>query len=361
MDDTERLRAAVEHALSMLKRVSGEGSVLEQMLQHDDWMQQVSPSGRADVADVLDAMAEQVRHGRAVVGRVTSGGEPHGYARGSLKETLDRLLPLNRKERYYTGTVLPMIVASDGFAHLYRLLNLCGLNIDPVEGNPLEGLHPVEFFTEYSFAESRFTAADRSRFPDAPTDADTPDVVIIGTDWLLAIEAKVFHNPLPQALNHQMERQKVLVDYWRKTLGFDADRVRHVLLLPQRLPVDGVTFPVVTWEQVLEAYRVVGPAYWTAMLANALERYEDLVSVEATFGRNAHGHLTGQQIVNAHAAGTLEYAFMGRGGGLNGPALGEDVATGRWRTQRYEVRRDPMPGKDNWFEIAAFIQATTQQ
>ena len=29
-------------------------------------------------------------------------------------------LPINRKERYYTGTVLPMIVASDVFKHFGR-------------------------------------------------------------------------------------------------------------------------------------------------------------------------------------------------------------------------------------------------
>ena len=115
-----------------------------------------------------------------------------------------RALPLNRKERYYTGTVLPMIVAGDDFMNLGLFLNVCGVD---VEAFTFSGQTPLQFFTEYSFAESLFTDADRLRFPDAPTDNDTPDTVVVSEGWLLAVEAKMFHNPTAEALNHQLRRQ----------------------------------------------------------------------------------------------------------------------------------------------------------
>lgn len=358
MDTNQRLTEAATHAQIVLLRMAGEGSILDQ-IANGAWSDGlVSDQAASDLIDLLEVMSEHVRHARAAAGLVQDGFDPHPYARTSAAEMADRLLPLNRKERFYTGTVLPMITASDGFAHLHRLLRLCGLPQVEVEQLGLDGMTSIQFTTEYSFVESLFTEKDRARFANAPTNADTPDVVIAGPDWLLAIEAKMFHNPLPEALNHQMQRQQTLLDYWTAALSLDPARVRHVLLLPEALPVGGVQFPVVTWEAVLKSYEVVGPAYWTAALAVALDRYADTVSRSRTFGANAEKYLTGQEIVTAHAAGTLDYHFMGRLGGLHGSAVTEDVETGRWRTQTYEVREAELPGKRNWFSVMDFVSAT---
>jgi hypothetical protein len=244
----DHLRQVASEARATLLRVAGEGSMLEQ-IEAGDWTSALTAMHATDVADIVDAMREHVRHARAVAGEVTGPAAP---ARNHERAMLDMLaggLPLNRKERYYTGTVLPMIVASDGFAHLDRLLGLCGLEPAGVgRDNPLDGHQPVAFFTEYNFAESNYTPADKARFADAPSDADTPDIVIVGSDWLLCIEAKVFHNPRPAALNTQMAQQKVLVDYWTRALRLQPNRVAHVLLIPAGLDSEGVTSPVVTWE-----------------------------------------------------------------------------------------------------------------
>lgn len=358
MDEIERLKSAAANAQSVLGRVSGEGSILEQV-SCGDTVGHLHPQRANDLSEVIDAMAEQVRQTRAIFG--STDEDPHDYVNDSMGQIVDALLPLNRKERFYTGTVLPMIVASDGFAHLHRLLRLCGLSVDPVEGRPpLSGLHEFEFFTEYSFFESCFTEQDRSRFLNAPTGADTPDIVLAGPDWLVAIEAKVFHNPLPDTLNHQMQRQRVLVDYWASSLHVDQDRVRHVLLLPEKLPSAGVTFPVITWENVLKEYRVVAPAYWTGVLSTALERYDALASSPTTFRTNMDSFVTGQQIVEGHAEGTLDFAYVGRQGGLRGAKFTEDVSSGNWRAQGYEVRYEAMPGNRNWFAVREFLQATAE-
>lgn len=350
----ERLAAAAAHARMIFQRVSGEGSVLEQ-IERGEWSGQLDESAATDAADLIEAAAEQVRQTRALSGSLTVGHDTAEIALSTLKGVLDTGLPINRKERFYTGTVLPMIVAADGFAHLDRLLVLCGLPSAGLSGNPLEGHHPISFFTEYNFAESRYTAKDKQRFPDPPGEADTPDVVISGSDWLLCIEAKVFHNPGVESLNKQIARQKVLVDYWTKTLRLDPARVAHVLLLPAGLRASGTTVRVVTWEDLLAAYRVVGPTYWVAMLATALNGYKDLVSKPDTYGRNAATKMTGQAIQAGAADGTLTYAYMGRSGGLHGLALIEDIAVGRWRTQKYEVRSEPLPDNPNWFAVASFL------
>jgi hypothetical protein len=358
MDHFERLVDAARTANQVLARVSGEGSIVEE-IEHGDWNANLTPQKAIDLADLLYAMAEHVRYTREAAGFLSGEFPWTPYGTAMLEDGGAEGLPINRKERFYTGTVLPMIVASDGFAHLHRFLALCGLQVVPFDRHALNGDPDIEFFTEYNFAESRFTDHDRDRFQDAPTDADTPDVVIVGPDWLVAVEAKMFHNPPAGGLNEQMRRQRVLVDYWTAQLKVPADRVAHVLLLPSKLPITGVNHVLVTWEQVLEAYQVVGPRYWVSMLQTAISRYEELRSQgTASFGANADGHMTGAAILEAHSLGELEYAYMGRNFGLEGSDLRRDLSTGKWRTQRYEVRFEPLPENPNWFAIADFIAKT---
>lgn len=75
---------------------------------------------------------------------------------------LARGLPLNRKERYYTGTVLPMIIAADDCAHLSRFLRLCGFDDAPKADELARGAEDLQFFTEYSLVESVCTTEERS-------------------------------------------------------------------------------------------------------------------------------------------------------------------------------------------------------
>ena len=346
------MRGAANWAQSVLNRVAGEGGILGQ-IEAGEWSRRLTDSQRTDIADLLGRMAEAVRHTRAVVGAVGGPGDPVEGPRRSIEGVLGTGLPLNRKERFYTGTVLPMIVASEGFAHLDRLLALCGLPSAELEGNALAGLHPVQFFTEYNFAESRFTTADKDRFKNAPLDADTPDVVIVGPDWLLCIEAKMFHKARPADMIVQMNRQRVLVDYWTRTLKLDPNKVAHVLLVPAGLVTTGVDAQVITWEAVLDAYRVVGPVYWTAVLAQALHSYSALVSLPGEPGANGHGRATGAEL-QAHAADPW-WTHVGRSGGLHGQLLALDVATGGWLTHSYEVRAGALPGNPNWFALEDFL------
>jgi hypothetical protein len=365
-DERDLLHSSAASARAVLGRLAGPQGVLEQ-IERGEWDNDLSgrsATGRA--AALLQVAAESARYSREALGALRKDGTwtTEGPVR-IVRDAAERRLPFNRKERYFTGTVFPMVVASDGFAHLDRLLDLCGLDGVHVEPG-LNAEQDLQFFTEYSFRESIFSAADRARFVDPPEGGDTPDIVVCGSDWLLAIEAKMYDQPTVVSLNTQLSRQWAFVAYWADALGIASGRVAHVALLPAALSrrLGDLVRPTLTWEALADTFRDVAPRYWLGQLdyANTAGLAADAT---AQFGANAHGHRTGQEILDGHRyPGPSDltdldpraaFDYMGRGGGLDGKALSEDIATGRWRTQTYEVRQGDAPNP-NWFLIEDFLE-----
>lgn len=280
-------------------------------------------------------------------------------ASSAAQASSETWLPFNRKERYFTGTVLPMIVAADGFAHLGRFLTLCGVAAE-VKADYL-GSQELQFFTEYSFRESVFTDADKLRFPDLPATKDTPDLVLAGPGWLLAVEAKLYQRPNKAALEKQLGAQAELVRYIANRIraaGTPIEQVRHVALVPEShlltlskpdplRHVDGI----ITWEQIAAIYQDVGPRFWIGQLQHA-----NATDLTATGTPNGDGFRTGEEIREGiammHASG-VPYTYMGCSGGLDGKPMQLLLASGGWRTKVFQVRREPYP-HGNWFSIAAF-------
>lgn len=271
-----------------------------------------------------------------------------------MNDTLPEYLPFNRKERYFTGTVLPGIIAADDFAILNRFLSMCGVT-GTLASTAEERLNEVQFLTEYGFAESASYSPGWSGYAGG---RDTPDVVIAGPDWLVAVEAKLYARQGRTAIVGQLEAQQELVDHWAGVLEIEADRALLVALLPASYASElgDLGFDVVTWEAVLAAYSEDAPRYWTRVLRMALNRYEHLKSPELTFGSNAQGRLTGAEIVAGHQAGTLEFGWVGRSQGALGAAWTGDVQSGSWRSRTYEVRVDPIDAP-NWWMISDFVTA----
>ncbi|MGK4008506.1 hypothetical protein WMF31_38205 [Sorangium sp. So ce1036] len=279
----------------------------------------------------------------------------------SIAHLADTGLPLNRKERFFTGTVLPMLVCADDFAHFGRLTELVGLGRVTVDARPDSA--NVQFFTEYGFAES-LVGETTGRFPGAPTAKDTPDVLIYiagPTRALLAIEAKMYDRPTTAELNEQLAAQAALVRYLAGRLDVDAARIAHVALLPAALAreIVALSVPTVTWEQIMETYADVAPRYFVEVLRVALARYERLVSPRRTSGANAEMKLAGAEIYERHRAGSLATPWMGRQGGLNGAELARDIASGTWRAQRYECSSKPVHNP-NWFSVDEFVTRIAQ-
>lgn len=365
MSDLPRVHAAARTYRAIARRLlasfdDDERTDVLGQVAHGDWDARLTDGDRAtDAADRIDAGTEALKALRRDLDRIAPAPtiEPippeHDPAIRAIADAAAARLPVNRKERFYTGTVLPMLAFSDDFAHTRRLLTLCGLPGIRVDGD--DGVHDVQTYTEYSFAESVFTPDDRRRFADKPAAADTPDLVLTGPGWLLAIEAKMFDAVSAADLRRQLDAQAVLVDYWAASLSLE--HVAHVALLPRTLAArigGDLPTPVVLWEDVADAYRWVGPRFWVATLDQAL-RAGLHTDETLAFGINAHASLTGAELVAAaHSTDPPTYTVMGRNGGLAGKLLAADVATGGWSTQLYEVRRDGEPNR-NWFQIAAFL------
>lgn len=275
-----------------------------------------------------------------------------------LSWLFDHRLPINRKERYYTGTVLPMIVASDGFKHFGEFLALCGVDEHvALDANPDSS--NVQFFTEYGFEESLKGEAEKRRFGETGG-RHAPDLVVYvegGRSLLLCIEAKVFSRPSIADLREQLQEQTELLRVMKKGVR-KQPCVYQVALLPRGLgmlePINGV--PVLTWESVAETFRDVASPYWIRVLDLALRDYGRLASQSSGGRENCDAVMAGKEILARHLMEELPYTWMGRGGGWSGSALSKDVETGKWKTQRYEVRRDPLHDNRNWFPIAKFIK-----
>jgi len=274
-----------------------------------------------------------------------------------MRELITKNLPLNRKERFYTGTVFPMIVGKDNFRHLDRLFPLLD-GIQWPNSSVSADSSNIQFFTEYSLRES-LPGSGRT-FQDLPPTKDTPDTVMVidgHPKVLIAIEAKMFDVPSRDELTAQMAAQAKVLAVIEKTLLVDS--VHHIALLPRVLSdrMGEVPFPILTWESLLDAYRpICAGDHFFELLAIALEDYGKLVSFEVTFGRNNEESIPGRMIYCRFKDGTLTKEWMGRNGGLYGLKLQADLASGKWRTQKYETRTDTPPGlRRNWFQILEFV------
>lgn len=286
----------------------------------------------------------------------------------SLKELMETSLPMNRKERFFTGTVFPMIVCAEGFRYFRRLEEVIS-DCPSLEVDPNPATANIQFFTEYGLAESIYGPII-SRFPEAPRWRDTPDILIYirgVAPVLLALEGKMYDSPTGSALAEQMARQRSLIlDYLRPLLGVSEDDVRHLALIPEGLAevLGDFGYPVLTWEDLHTTFhRDREEDYWLAVLRLALESYKDLVAKPASYGMNAEARLTGLEIYEGFGTDGFGFMVMGRDQGFLGESLREDLASGRWWAQKYEVSSTKVPPNRNWFLIEDFvreIQATTR-
>lgn len=340
----DALHAAAQQAQQFLERGAG----IAEQIGAGEWDADLTPEQARDLTDSLAETAEVVRTMRSSAGEVKANVDQASQWLGPL--------PLNRKERFFTGTVFPGLVAGTGFWHIQRLLDLFGVPAAPQVGEFAQ----IQFLTEYGFAESVFTDEDKEKWGSAFT-RETPDIVILGPDWLLAIEAKMYHSPSAASLNEQMAAQAPIIDHWRTVLDLEADRVVHALLLPARLAQReraGLTsHRVITWEALLDAFRYVGPRYWVSLLTQAIERHPDLES-RALSQPNAEAIMTGAEIVDDAMSDAPTVGFVGRAGGSAGARFAADVESGGWRTQRYQVRSTAVEATNrNWMLVGEFLLA----
>lgn len=274
----------------------------------------------------------------------------------SIKQLMETALPINRKERFYTGTIFPMIVCRDNFNHLRQFLSLINdYQPQPIDATP--STTNIQFFTEYGIKESIY-GKNISRFPNPPLSKDTPDIIILiqgKQTSMIAIEAKMFLRPSPTSLQTQMERQHEILKSLQEPLGID--NLHLVALVPQQWnnKLSAFNFPVITWNTLYDQYSASYPDdYFLEVLKYALDNYDDLVSsTQSSYSQKTH--MTGLNIYRQYKNESLEIIIMGRNGGLTGKSLKDDLMTNSWSNQPYEVSSEETPRNRNWFYVEDFI------
>ena len=229
----------------------------------------------------------------------------------------------------------------------------------------------MQVFSEYGYWESIHPLPDTD--PDAPATRDTPDLVLflVGPSrrLLVLIEAKLYHRPSRAALGEQLSAQAGLLTHLADRLQVPPGGRAQLVLLPEQLtgelglvrgepsPPDWPRVIVRTWQELLQAYRPVAPAYWVDVLALALDRYPQLRSKRPAPGANAWALVTGAELLAGYEAGTLAAgSWVGRGGGASGRLLDEDLASGAWRDRAYEWSGASAAPNRNWLSLRQFAQ-----
>lgn len=283
--------------------------------------------------------------------------------RTGLQRLLDSRLPLNRKEAYFTATVLPAIICADNFKYFDRFLDLLGVGDTPTD--VCADNANIQFFTEYSLAEAIYDDVSKDRLPRAPRSKERPDVLIFieaPEPVLIVVEAKLYSNFQAFDLNKQMKDQNEHIVAYLQT-RWPGLRTVHAALLPRKMKEGlGNSGPrlIVTWEEILDKYKDVESArYFHEILDIALRNYEILKA--DTTPSNGDDELAGEEIWRNSQNGTLKFQTMGRQGGLHGDALQDDIATGGWKEQHYFVRASPDPHNANWFHISEFVDLVSRK
>ncbi len=193
----------------------------------------------------------------------------------SLQKLFKERLPINRKEVYYTSTVLPCIVCADGFAHIERLWELFGINVaQKVDATP--GNANIQFLTEYNAKQSIYIDLDKARFPVTVETGETPDLLILingPSPVIVGIEAKMYDAVSTGDLLDQLRAQrKNVLDLLAK--GIPGARVVQVALLPKEMAISAEAIQseakLVYWEQIVEQFADVASAsYFRGVLSLA--------------------------------------------------------------------------------------------
>lgn len=280
----------------------------------------------------------------------------------NLEQNYNRYLPINRKERFYTATILPNIICSDDFKYFNRFLEL----IDNFPNNLLIKPNPsdnnIQIITEFSLKESANYIG--KEYQNVPETKETPDLVILITEpelLLIVLEGKMFDKVKLDSFKSQINGQKKIIDCIKENLSIKESNIYHLGLVPKGYCSKDITVDcqIIYWEDIISAFAdVCQNNHFLGVLKIAVSNYDNLVSKnESAFGqmgKNMEDRMTGEQIIELHNSG--KRFWVGRNRGLNGEELWQDRESGGWRTYSYEVNfSDNHAPNRNWFSSGQFV------
>lgn len=275
-----------------------------------------------------------------------------------LKEVLKFALPINRKERFYTGTVLPSLLFHGGVSNFYSFLRQ--VRGFPSEVNEENTKDEFLFYTEYNLKESAGKKNVGTEIFTATR--DTPDVVIQILKPLTAfiiIEAKMFANPSKSEFNKQMRAQKhAILDILKQ--NYPDCCIFHIALLPNRLDFQcNSDYQVVNWEFFIDNKGLnLQDNYFANYLKYALENYRELVSEAWGKASTVQDQKRGRVIYDE--AKENKHYWVGRQGG--GTSIEEDVRKKVWKNKIYGTNYNkPAEGREgNWLTSTEFADIIDQ-
>jgi hypothetical protein len=271
-----------------------------------------------------------------------------------LEQIFKSELPINRKERFYTGTVLPALLFHCGLSNFYSFLReIPGF---PSEVEEKKTQDEFLLYTEYNLKES---AVNNSVGTEIYTDTrDTPDLIIEilkPVKMFIVIEAKMFASPSQSDFEGQMKAQKkAVIDVLKKK--YSESKIFHVALVPKGLGLKSTSdFDVLNWEYFIDKQDLnVRDNYFYPYLKFALMNYEMLRSKKWATASTILEKITGNRIYKDSKAGKV--FWVGRSGGIK--AVEEDVKKGVWKRKLYGTNTvKPKDGRaGNWLTSTTFVQ-----
>jgi hypothetical protein len=279
-----------------------------------------------------------------------------------LEYNLNNYLPINRKEKFYTATILPSIICYDNYKFISLFFDLIDNFPKSIKINPNSDINNIQFITEFSLKESaNFVGKE---FKNVPDSKETPDLVILITEpelYLIVVEGKMFSSTKINDFKDQIQGQKKVIDCIKNTLNIKDNNIYHIGLVPEKYYSNNIMIncQMIFWEDIIDSYKnVLNNNYFFEMLKHAIKNYKELISNNETafgsIGKNMEDRLSGLDIVKYNNSGKI--FWVGRNRGLHGSELKIDRETDGWETFLYEVNftASDAPNR-NWFSSQDFV------
>lgn len=268
-------------------------------------------------------------------------------------------LPINRKEKFYTGTVLPALLFHNSLKNFYLFLR-------EIKNFPNDAVNEYKtgdrflFYTEYNLKQSAGEGKNVGR--EIPTETnDTPDIVIEILNphrVFIIIEAKMFRNIYQSSLSNQMSKQKTaVIEPLKKAFQLKDNQFFHIALVPEKSGLkDGIEYQVMNWEYFTDKRGLnAEDNNFYNYLRFALDNYEDLVENKSGKAGTVKDYKTVEEIYkNGKNNGTW---WVGRNGGEK--TIIEDIKT-NWKkhNEKYAMNtiRPPRGRNANWITSKRFAE-----
>ncbi len=254
----------------------------------------------------------------------------------------NRWTQVTRDERFFCQRLYELVKSEPAESFARHISQILGLNL------PTDGEWEIGY--EVCFYRDLWQLRGRKGKPFSPK--RTFDLCLFGESAIVIIEAKAAGG-FDRNQNAAFERD--IAEVRRLT---QVENVKLVGLCSSKYELDPdseATFQgkVIRWKDL--AARYGGDEILTR--ADEIYEYQEAFS---TRGRHSDIKLSGAALLDAFHGGA-EW-WVGRGdGGITGERFSEDIRTGRWKTQVYEVNTNAEePPSSNYFGLEEFVQAVGQ-